>query len=76
MNAYSLLLTHFSQRYPRVPPLNYVPPRTGFAFDMMRVAIGDLWKMPAMLPAIRTLFPEGDQSLMEVDDEDSSEKKK
>ncbi|RKP27855.1 beta-lactamase-like protein, partial [Syncephalis pseudoplumigaleata] len=57
MNAYAILLTHFSQRYPRVPPLNYIPPRTGFAFDMMRVAIGELWKMPTMLPAIRTLFP-------------------
>ncbi|KAI9599548.1 beta-lactamase-like protein [Syncephalis fuscata] len=74
MNAYSILLTHFSQRYPRIPPLNYIPPRTGFAFDMMRVAIRDLWKMPVMLPAVRALFPDNDKSLAEEEEEGAKKK--
>jgi ribonuclease Z len=85
--AYRTVLTHFSQRYPKVPA-----PFAGFerggpgansaagceetearsreerrafgvAFDLMRVDFRrDLPRLPALLPAIRALFPdrEGD----------------
>ncbi|RKP06137.1 beta-lactamase-like protein [Thamnocephalis sphaerospora] len=61
MGARSVLLTHFSQRYPRVPPLNDSAQRTGVAFDMMSVRIRDLWKVPLLLPGVRALFPEDDE---------------
>ena len=47
MKAKRLLLTHFSQRYPVLPPDCVIPndqPIIAFAFDLMRVEIKDFWK--------------------------------
>ena len=52
-----LLLTHFSQRYPKVPALGDVlRGKTGVAFDMMTVAPATLHMPAALLPAVQALF--------------------
>ena len=60
MNAKHTLLTHFSARYPKVPPSvtqeaenkadtnNLVLP----AFDHANMTIGDMWKMSHYLPPL------------------------
>jgi hypothetical protein len=58
MNAYRLILTHFSQRYPSVPciPLegkDYVL----LAFDFMRISFQDLIWAPSVMPALVEAFP-------------------
>ncbi|KAI9208712.1 beta-lactamase-like protein [Polychytrium aggregatum] len=64
MNAERLLLTHFSQRYPKVPyiPLSIVPKdhrlEIGVGFDLMRVQSANFWKLPLMSDAINLLFRE------------------
>jgi hypothetical protein len=66
MNAYRLILTHFSQRYPSVPAL---PPGAVdyalLAFDFMRVPFQDLLWAPAIMPALIEAFPPG-----EIDNDD------
>lgn len=62
MGAENILLTHFSARYPRIPPTTSLPaspkagarrtPNLGIAFDCTRVKIGDMWKLRHYLPAI------------------------
>jgi hypothetical protein len=67
MQAQNVLLTHFSQRYPRVPPLNDPEHRTGVAFDMMSVRLRDLWKIPYLIPGVRALFPEDSEEAKNED---------
>lgn len=60
MNAKFVLLTHFSQRYPKIPvdkvELTRHSNKTGVAFDCMSVRLGDLNKLPRQLPFIRDIF--------------------
>ncbi|OCH93318.1 hypothetical protein OBBRIDRAFT_790349 [Obba rivulosa] len=60
MNAEKVLLTHFSARYPKMPPSvfseNSFP--LAIALDFARMKIGDLWKFNAYLPAIEHCFEE------------------
>ena len=57
--AYRTLLTHFSQRYPKIPVIDHTfADHTGIAFDMMRLNLADLPALPALLPALRAVFPE------------------
>lgn len=61
MRARSCLLTHFSQRYPKLPPLAEESPYkgdVGIAFDGMRIAVGDIWKMAHWRGALEALFRE------------------
>ena len=61
MNARRILLTHFSQRYQKIPIMEN---RDGkdqvviVAFDYMRVKIGDIAKVEAFKPALMKLFEE------------------
>ena len=64
MNAKVCLLTHFSQRYPKIPHLGEaLVPADGsksaldvvLAFDMMRLRIGDAWKFRHYLPPLSAL---------------------
>lgn len=72
MNAENILLTHFSARYPKMPPSLTEPESPigkqtviGLAFDHARVRIGDMRKLRAYLPAIEQSFAdtieEGDE---------------
>jgi hypothetical protein len=66
MNAYRLILTHFSQRYPSVPALpSGAVDYALLAFDFMRVPFQDLLWAPAIMPALIEAFPPG-----EIDNDD------
>lgn len=75
MNAENILLTHFSARYPKMPPSilkSPVPassdepePTIGLAFDHANIRLGEFWKLNMYLPAIEQTFgdtvEEGDE---------------
>ncbi|KAK3905087.1 hypothetical protein C8A05DRAFT_31083 [Staphylotrichum tortipilum] len=73
MEARRILLTHFSQRYPKLPVVSEETLRRGreggrekdvevlFAFDMMRVKLGEFKQAKAFLPAIRSLLEVGEK---------------
>ena len=70
--SYRTILTHFSQRYPKVPVFDGTyTARTAIAFDLMRVDFKALPRLPSLLPAVRTLFPDAD-----ADAEEEKEKEK
>ncbi len=57
MNANFTILTHFSQRYAKIPVFNEkFNDRVGIAFDNMRVRMTDLNKLPKMIPTLKCLF--------------------
>lgn len=62
MKAKAVILTHFSQRYPKVPPVanatNQDTPII-FAFDFMRLTPGNLVAASKLTPVLRLLYPEG-----------------
>ena len=64
--VYRVILTHFSQRYPKIPILsdNYTS-HACIAFDMMSVNLVDLPLVPRLLPAFKTLFR--DEMLLDDD---------
>ncbi|KAH7289310.1 hypothetical protein KP509_31G069800 [Ceratopteris richardii] len=69
--VYRIFLTHFSQRYPKIPAFdNRFHDRTCFAFDMMSVNLADLPVVPEFVPALQTLFQ--DQSDTEEDAEETT----
>ena len=66
-SAYLNILTHFSQRYPKVPSFNGddgIASARGqnamIAFDLMRVDFKNLRRIPSLLPNVRELFDEED----------------
>ncbi|XP_050231518.1 tRNAse Z TRZ4, mitochondrial isoform X2 [Mercurialis annua] len=55
--AYRIILTHFSQRYPKVPVFDDTHMHnTCIAFDMMSVNMADLPVVPKVLPYLKLLF--------------------
>ncbi|KAI5073640.1 hypothetical protein GOP47_0011653 [Adiantum capillus-veneris] len=67
--VYRIILTHFSQRYPKIPVFDEsYTNKTCIAFDMMSVNLADLLLLPRLLPALKTLF----QDEMLLEDEDDS----
>ena len=59
----SLILTHFSQRYPKVPDLSgaakdAAPERIGIAYDLMRLSLSQLDAPAAMVPVLSEVFKE------------------
>ena len=59
MKAKFTILTHFSQRYSKIPLFNEkFSNQVGIAFDNMRININDLQKLPLMLPVLKNLFQE------------------
>ncbi|CDF36881.1 unnamed protein product [Chondrus crispus] len=65
MGAWRTILTHFSQRYPRIPKLDDATvarldqDRAAFAFDLMSVDFTRLEEIPEVVPAMLDLFPDG-----------------
>lgn len=83
MKAENILLTHFSARYPKMPPhivtrsdtdLEKDPekrnPVVALGFDHVDMTIGTLWKMNRYLPAIEQSFLD---TAEEGDEEDEKE---
>lgn len=64
MQAKTCLLTHFSQRYPKFPPLadssngEEQTSDVAVAFDLMTICIGDFWKVSYYVKALQMLFSE------------------
>jgi ribonuclease Z len=67
MNAEHVLLTHFSARYPKMPPAGARPrpngqnldrkqPILALAFDHINLTIGNMWKLKYYLPAVEQSF--------------------
>ncbi|XP_057773077.1 tRNAse Z TRZ4, mitochondrial-like [Salvia miltiorrhiza] len=56
--AYRIILTHFSQRYPKIPVFNDETHmhKTCIAFDMMSVNLADVHALPRVLPYLKLLF--------------------
>ncbi|XP_073064430.1 tRNase Z TRZ3, mitochondrial-like [Primulina eburnea] len=55
--AYRIILTHFSQRYPKIPVFNEDHMhKTCIAFDLMSVNLADLRVLPRVLPYLKLLF--------------------
>lgn len=61
MQAQYTLLTHFSQRYAKIPKWRHIPPEKlhsmniATAFDSMRLELSDFGKIKHYLPAIELL---------------------
>jgi ribonuclease Z len=58
MQAKTTLLTHFSQRYPRMPKLPSENTQIIPAFDFMRITPQNMATCPLMTPLLRMLYPE------------------
>ena len=59
MKAKFLMMTHFSQRYPKIPVFDEkYTETTGIAFDLMTVTSDDLPILPKLLPCLKDLFDE------------------
>ena len=72
--VYRTILTHFSQRYPKIPVFDdSYTSRTCIAFDMMSVNLADLPLLPSLLPALKLLFKD-DLASMEEDKDGVEEK--
>ncbi|RKO93416.1 beta-lactamase-like protein [Blyttiomyces helicus] len=58
MEAKTVLLTHFSQRYPKVPTLpaqsDAMP--IGVAFDLMRLKVSEAWRLPKIAEGLHAMF--------------------
>lgn len=66
--AYRIILTHFSQRYPKIPVIDEVDmEKTCIAFDLMSVNLMDLPVLPKVLPHLKVLFK--DELVVEEADE-------
>lgn len=76
MRAKFLMMTHFSQRYPKIPVFDEkYTETTGIAFDLMTVTPDDLPLLPKLLACLKTLFEEveeSDENATEVADPSSS----
>ncbi|KAK9908066.1 hypothetical protein WJX75_002371 [Coccomyxa subellipsoidea] len=61
-HAYRTLLTHFSQRYPKIPTIDTsFAASTCIAFDLMSVNLQDLPTLPAVVPALQLLFQDSEE---------------
>ncbi|RKO92087.1 beta-lactamase-like protein [Blyttiomyces helicus] len=67
MEAKILLLTHFSQRYPKAPTLPTMSEAMpiGIAFDLMRLKVSEAWRLPMIAEGLQAMF-QGDG--VEADD--------
>lgn len=64
MHAQDTLLTHFSQRYPKLPTISGEQQgHVSLAFDFLRMGFSDMRVAPLMFDALRLMFPaEDDQA--------------
>lgn len=65
--VYRIILTHFSQRYPKIPVVDETHMhKTCIAFDLMSINLADLPILPKVLPYFKLLFKDE----MPVDESD------
>ncbi|XP_010465640.1 PREDICTED: zinc phosphodiesterase ELAC protein 2-like isoform X3 [Camelina sativa] len=69
--VYRTVLTHFSQRYPKIPVIDESHMHnTCIAFDMMSINMADIHVLPKILPYFKTLFR---NQVVEDEDEEEEE---
>ncbi|KAG9284291.1 hypothetical protein G9A89_002101 [Geosiphon pyriformis] len=68
MNAKSTLFTHFSQRYPKVPIFTDAHDRIGIGFDLMQVRLGQFYKLPKYVEALKVLYGDECEEANESDE--------
>ncbi|EOA32301.1 hypothetical protein CARUB_v10015563mg [Capsella rubella] len=69
--VYRTVLTHFSQRYPKIPVIDESHMHnTCIAFDMMSINMADLHVLPKILPYFKTLFR---NQVVEEEDEETDD---
>ncbi|KAM0752304.1 hypothetical protein T439DRAFT_355163 [Meredithblackwellia eburnea MCA 4105] len=71
MKAEYCLLTHFSARYPKLPPLNHdgddnQGPIVAVAFDLATMYLDEFWKMERYREAMDVLFGDGEEEKDEL----------
>ena len=68
-NAYRVILTHFSQRYPKLPPGIEGPAAAtaAVAFDDMRVPLVALPDLPMLLPVLLCALGDGEREGEQAD---------
>lgn len=60
-NSYMTFLTHFSQRYPKIPVIDDTfSGKVAVAFDLMTVRLTDLPRVPLITPGVKLLFEDED----------------
>lgn len=83
MRAKAVALTHFSQRYPRIPKLEVsmdancavedgrqlLNTPVAFAFDYMRITPANIGLASTLTPSLRLLYPADDESIKDPDDD-------
>lgn len=59
MNVQNVILTHFSQRYPKIPVISEHQSNQNvvFAFDLMHVTMRDMPTFTQLVPNLQLLFP-------------------
>lgn len=65
MNARQTLLTHFSQRYAKVPLLDELPLHVGIAFDNMKVCQKDFPSLHLLYEVLVAMFSEDYDGMLE-----------
>lgn len=56
-DVYRIILTHFSQRYPKIPVFDKAHmSRTCIGFDLMSINAADLPMLPEVVPHLKLLF--------------------
>ncbi|KAJ3276710.1 Zinc phosphodiesterase ELAC protein 2, partial [Borealophlyctis nickersoniae] len=74
MNATYVVLTHFSQRYPKIPGLAgpaSLAGRACLAFDLMSVKLGQLKRLPKHIRALKVLYPDEEQMAPDFEEADA-----
>lgn len=56
MNAKYTILTHFSQRYAKMPQIENDLENVGIAFDNMEVILSDFKQLEIMYPTLKCMF--------------------
>ncbi|KAF9909274.1 Zinc phosphodiesterase ELAC protein 2 [Linnemannia zychae] len=71
MEARHTLLTHFSQRYPKIPRFEADDKATiiGLCFDLMSVKLGEIEHLAKFLPALQVLYSPQSEEAMEGEEE-------
>ncbi|KAG0069504.1 Zinc phosphodiesterase ELAC protein 2 [Linnemannia elongata] len=73
MEAKHTLLTHFSQRYPKIPRFDADGKSTiiGICFDLMSVRFGEIEHLAKFLPALEVLYSPQSDEAKEGEEEDN-----
>ena len=67
MNVFRVILTHFSQRYPKIPPMpETLKTKAVLAFDYMTVTFRDLLWTPALIPLLSEVLPKDEDDDNEI----------